>query len=944
MDTSKLIINKANVHNLKSINLELPKNNLIVITGPSGSGKSSLAFDTIYVEGQRRYIESLSSYARQFLGQYQPPDVESIEGLSPSIAIDQKTSSRNPRSTVGTITEIFDYLRVLYARVGTLYCPVSGKEIKKYTPHQICSQLMKNEERTKLQIIAPIKISSPSKQKISREIRKLQSQGFSRLLVNEEVITLDEEFKEDSLEKDQEGNSLIEVVIDRIVLKKEIKKRLVDSIEFALKLSNGIVKVLVGRKIEIYSEYNLSPETGEIFPELEPRLFSFNSPLGACPSCNGLGKMKNFDRELMVLDPNLSVLDGAITPLTRKRSFYYQMTLNMAEQEGIDLCRPLNKMSKREIGILFDGSEKEYLYSFESDNSNFKFKKAYPGLMRWLNKKYFETTSEKTRKGLEEFMKIKTCPDCDGQRLNRNALSTKIKSINIIELSEKPISTISQFFEKLKLTGEKREISAKIIKEIKARLQFLVDVGLDYLTLNRSASTLSGGESQRIRLATQIGSSLSGVLYVLDEPSIGLHQKDNIKLINTLKKLRDLGNTIIVVEHDEETIRNADYVVEIGPAAGIHGGEIVSSGRLKKFLREKSLTAKYLNKKCEIPIPKERRTPKHKISLKKASQNNIENLSVDFPLNCLLCISGVSGSGKSTLIHDILVPAIKSQLGRELTQFSDSKNFNAIAGVQHLKSVIELDQSPIGRTPHSNPATYTGLFTDVRTLFSQTKESQIRGYRPGRFSFNVKGGRCEECEGNGVKKIEMHFLPDVYITCTECKGTRFNQETLSILYKGLNVAEILDLTVEEALEFFKNHTRLSRILGTLNSVGLGYIKLGQPATTLSGGEAQRLKLSKELAKRTKGTCLYVLDEPTTGLHFDDVRVLMNAVGELIDKGNSVLIIEHNLDVIKTADYIIDLGPDGGSRGGKVVCQGTPEEITKSKKSHTARYLKQILTP
>ena len=936
MSINEIKIVKAAVHNLKDVSISIPKNTLTVITGPSGSGKSSLAFDTIYVEGQRRYIESLSSYARQFLGQYQPPEVESITGLSPAIAIDQKGSNKNPRSTVGTITEIYDYLRVLYARIGTLYDPETGMEVRKYTPTQIVREILKLGDKTKLQILAPI--SSNDKIKFKDNLSKFLTMGFSRARLNGELIQIDESTKP------PKGSYQLDIVVDRIILKDDIEKRLGDSVEYALKLGGGEIIFLVNDDNEItFSEHNKSTKGDTVFPELEPRLFSFNSPIGACEVCNGLGETKTFDLDLMIFDENLPLLEGAIIPLSKRNSFLYKMVETIASEEGVDINVPFKKLPKKMTNILFNGSEKVYRYSFTSENSHFEFSKAFPGLSAWLEKKFLESTSDKVRIDLEKLMNIKTCPGCKGLRLNKVALSTKLGERHIMDLCTLSVSDCFEYLNHIKLEGEKKIIGDKLLKEIISRLRFLLDVGLNYLTLNRGAVTLSGGESQRIRLATQIGSALSGVLYVLDEPSIGLHQRDNERLIKTLKSLRDIGNTVLVVEHDEDTMFASDYLIDMGPGAGIHGGTIVAHGTLPKLLKDKkSLTAKYLNGEKRIEIPSTRKISSKFLKLNGATEHNIKNLSVSFPLGGVICVSGVSGSGKSTLIHKILVPAVKTHLTRTHKTLYQKSNFNSITGVDEIKSIIELDQSPIGRTPHSNPATYTGLFDDIRDIFASTNESQIRGYKTGRFSFNVKGGRCEDCEGNGVKKIEMHFLPDVYITCTECKGRRYNTETLSVLYKGKNISEVLEMSIEDGAEFFKNHTKLNRVLQTLNSVGLGYMKLGQPATTLSGGEAQRLKLSRELSKRTKGHCLYVLDEPTTGLHFEDIKTLLSALHQLVDQGHTLLIIEHNLDVIKTADWVIDLGPEGGNGGGNIVAEGTPEQVAKVTKSHTGKYLKKVL--
>lgn len=930
MSINEIHVVKARVHNLKDLTVKIPKNKITVITGPSGSGKSSLAFDTVYAEGQRRYIESLSSYARQFLGQQQPPDVESITGLSPSIAIDQKTSSRNPRSTVGTITEIYDYLRVLFARVGVLHCPTTGKEIKSYNPIQVAREILVHPEKTKIYIAAPITFST--QQELKNLILKFQGMGFSRCYVDDEEQVLEEL-------KPSKDIKRFAIIVDRMVIKPDIDKRLTDSVELAYKLSSGHVEIHLNNKAYTYSESNVSP-AGELLPDLEPRLFSFNSPIGACPTCNGIGETKVFDPDMMIFDENLSLPDGAITPLTKRYNFLYKMVENIAEHEGVDFSLPYKKLPAKFKSILFEGSSKKYKYSFESENSVFSFTKSFPGIPSWLDKKYNETNSEKVRSQLEEFMQIKVCRSCNGYRLNRVALSTLIEDQHIMQWCTLSIGDLYKLVCNIKLEGERLIISEKLLKEIRSRLSFLVDVGLDYLNLSRAANTLSGGEGQRIRLATQIGSALSGVLYVLDEPSIGLHQRDNKKLVQTLKSLRDLGNTVIVVEHDEETMLEADHIIDIGPGAGVQGGEIVAEGPPDLFLKSKnSLTSSYLTGKLKISRERINTDSLKFISLKGAKEHNLKNIDLSLPIGALTCITGVSGSGKSTLVHKVLTPAIKSKILRQSAPYK--ANYRSVSGVDTIKSIIELDQAPIGRTPHSNPATYTGLFDEVRKLYASTPDAQVRGYLPGRFSFNVKGGRCEECEGNGVKKIEMHFLPDVYITCSECKGSRYNKGTLSVLYRGKTIADILNMTISEAHDFFTNHKKIFRIISTLNSVGLGYMKLGQPATTLSGGEAQRLKLSKELAKSTKGHCLYILDEPTTGLHFQDIKVLIDAVDVLINKGNTVLIIEHNLDVIKNADYIVDLGPEGGELGGQIIAQGSPAEVSKVKQSYTGQFLKEI---
>lgn len=929
----KIIVNKARVHNLKSVDVVIPRNTLTVITGPSGSGKSSLAFDTIYAEGQRRYIESLSSYARQFIGQIEPPDVESISGLSPAIAIDQKSTTKNPRSTVGTITEIYDYLRIFYARLGIAHCPESGEPVAKQTPQQIVEKVLKFKEGSKLQILSPIIRSKKGEHK--EELAKYQAMGYSRIRLNGEIITLDEKV---SVPKAKFNN--IDLVIDRLVLKDGINTRLTDSIEQALKLSDGYLVVLQDDKEHFFSEKNYSFKSGKSYPDLEPRLFSFNSPLGACPTCNGLGISKNFDEESLVLDENLSILEGAIPAIT-KSSYLLQMIKCIADAEKTDLTKPFKKLSDKFTKILYEGSEKIYNFKFESENSSFNFKKDFPGIKAWLERRYNESDSERTRESLEEFMIIKKCPDCQGKKLNPFALGVTIKNKSIMDVCDLSIAEGYEFFKDLDFHGNEAIIAQKLLKEIRDRLKFLLNVGLNYLTLNRDAMTLSGGESQRIRLATQIGSALSGVLYVLDEPSIGLHQRDNEKLIQTLQNLRDIGNTVLVVEHDEDTMMAADYLIDMGPKAGIHGGSVVAAGTPVEIQKlDKSLTGKYLRGSHKIEIPKERRKLIEKIVLNKARENNLKDVSVNIPLGGMVCLTGVSGSGKSTLVHRVLIPALKNSLSKG--RKSSSANYHSISGAENIQSLIELDQSPIGRTPHSNPATYTGLFDDIRNIFSNTNESKMRGYKPGRFSFNVKGGRCETCEGNGSIKIEMHFLPDVYVTCNQCRGRRYNNETLSVLYRGKSIADVLEMSIEEAASFFENHTKVSRALRTMNDVGLGYIKLGQPATTLSGGEAQRLKLSRELSKSTKGKTLYVLDEPTTGLHFEDINILLKALQKLVDLGHSLLIIEHNLDVIKTADWVIDLGPEGGKDGGEIVAEGTPEVVAKVKRSYTGKYLSKVL--
>jgi excinuclease ABC subunit A len=932
----KIRVTKAKVHNLKSIDVSIPRHSLTVITGPSGSGKSSLAFDTIYAEGQRRYMESLSSYARQFIGQIEAPEVESITGLSPAIAIDQKSTTKNPRSTVGTITEVYDYLRLLYARLGEAHCPETGEKVAKQSPQQIVQQILKFKNGTKLQLLAPVIRNKKGEHK--EELGKFLSMGFSKIRLNGDILNLDDQIV---IQKTKFNN--IDIVVDRLVMKDGIQTRLTDSVEHALKLSDGYLVVLADDKEHFYSEKNYSFKSGKSYPDLEPRLFSFNSPLGACPICNGLGISKTFDLDSLLLDETMSLEDGAI-PILKKNSFLMQMVRSVAAAEKVDIEKPFNKLTEKFLQLLYYGNgDKIYNYKFESENSSWNFKKEFPGIMAWLEKKHKESESEKTRLDLEEYMIIKKCPGCKGKKLNPFALAATINNQSIIDVCDLSINEAADFFEKLEFSGNQAIIAQKVLKEIKDRLKFLLNVGLNYLTLNRDAMSLSGGESQRIRLATQIGSALSGVLYVLDEPSIGLHQRDNEKLIQTLINLRDIGNTVLVVEHDEETMLASDYLIDMGPHAGLHGGEVVAAGTPEEVMKNKnSLTGKYLSGVNKIHIPNERRELTNKIILNKARENNLNDVTLHLPLGGLTCITGVSGSGKSTLVHKVLIPAVKNYLSRG--RRGSSANYQSVTGVDKIQGVIELDQSPIGRTPHSNPATYTGLFDDIRNIYSMTNESKIRGYKPGRFSFNVKGGRCESCEGNGLLKIEMHFLPDVYVTCSECGGSRYNNETLSILYRGKNIADVLAMSIEEAAPFFENHPKVNRALRVMNEVGLGYIKLGQPATTLSGGEAQRLKLSRELAKSTKGSTLYVLDEPTTGLHFEDINILLKSLNKLVDQGHSLLIIEHNLDVIKTADWVIDLGPDGGKFGGQIIAEGTPETVAKIKGSYTGHYLAKALKP
>ena len=933
-----IIINKAKVHNLKNISLEIPKNAITVITGPSGSGKSSLAFDTLFAEGQRRYIESLSTYAKQFIGKMQPPDVESISGLSPSISIDQKSITQNPRSTVGTTTEIFDYLRLLFSKIGDLYCIETGDKIFKSSPNSIVKSILSFEHKTKIQILAPL--IHNKKGDFTHELSKCSTMGFSKVYINKILFQLSDKYS-----FDKQKNYSIDLVVDRVLVKKDIEKRLFDSVEYALKLGQGVIKYLVGEDNDeyIFSEHYMSPKINKIYPNLDPKLFSFNSPLGACKKCNGLGELKTFDPDLIIKNPNLSLNQNPFSDIIDKNSFFYQMIKTFFIKEKISLDEPYKNLKIDQKNTIWKGSKKKYHFSFEDENTSYDFKKEFPGIIEWLNKKISETKSSKLIQHYEIFQKNSCCEICNGQKLNPIALNTRISSKNIMELSSLSIKDLLIFFKNLKLEKNKKQISKKIIKEIISRLTFLEDVGLSYLSLSRKSNSLSGGESQRIRLATQIGSTLSGVLYVLDEPSIGLHQKDNHLIIQTLKNLKELGNTVVVVEHEVETMYSSDFIVDMGPNAGIKGGEIVAQGTIDEIKKNKnSETGMYLSKKKIIKIPSKRKLLSKFVEIEGASLHNINNLNIKFPLEGFVCVTGVSGSGKTTLLNKILLPGMKKAVSEKTDTIKNSLFFKSMSGAKAIQSIVELDQSSIGKSPKSNPSTYTGLFNDIRKLFSETPESKIRGYSPNRFSFNIKGGRCEECEGNGQKKIEMHFLPDLYVLCNECNGQKFNKETLSIIYKGKNISEVLNFTVDEGLIFFQNHMRLNRILSTLSNIGLGYLKLGQPGNTLSGGEAQRLKLAKELSKKTKGNCLYILDEPTTGLHFKDIDILIKALFKLISDGHSIFIIEHNLEVIKMADHVIDLGPGGGDKGGKVVAQGTPEEISTKKNSYTGQFLKALL--
>jgi excinuclease ABC, A subunit len=918
----KIVIHGARAHNLKNIDVAIPKNKLVVMTGLSGSGKSSLAFDTLYAEGQRRYVESLSAYARQFLGQMDKPDVDSIDGLSPAISIDQKTTSKNPRSTVGTVTEINDYLRLLWGRVGTPICPNDGHKITSQSPEQMVDRVLSLPERTKLQVLAPVVREKKGQHK--KVFEKIKRQGFVRLIVDGESHDVEE-----TLELDKNIKHSISVVVDRIVVKPTVRSRLFDSFESALRLSGGYAyaDVIDGETIQ-FSENFACPYCGFTIGELEPRLFSFNAPFGACPDCDGLGVKLEVDVDLVVPDKDKTLREGALAPWNPISSQYYPTLLAEAcETFGIDLDTPFKKLPKKQQKtVLYGAGSKTFHFTFENDFGGKRdLDMQFEGVVNNVSRRYRETNSDFTRDVMRKYMTSLTCQTCHGYRLNRKALSVKIGGKHIGEVSDYAIGDSLGFFAGLTFSKQDQQIAQPILKEIKDRLSFLQNVGLDYLTLSRSARTLSGGEAQRIRLATQIGSNLSGVMYILDEPSIGLHQRDNDRLIASLKKMRDLGNTLIVVEHDEDTMRAADYIVDIGPGAGVNGGQVMASGTPKQVERSaKSITGQYLAGKRYISVPKKRRQGNGKVvTVTGASENNLKDITVDFPLGKFITVTGVSGSGKSTLVNMIL----KRALAQKLTRNSEKPGkYKKISGFDSLEKVIDIDQSPIGRTPRSNPATYTGVFDDVRALFAQTNEAKMRGYSKGRFSFNVKGGRCEACKGDGIIKIAMNFLPDVYVPCEVCHGTRFNSETLEIEYKGKNISEILDMTVEEALAFFEPIPKIKRKLQTIMDVGLGYVKLGQPATTLSGGEAQRMKLASELHRKSNGKTFYILDEPTTGLHTEDVKNLLTVLQRLVDKGNTVLVIEHNLDVIKTSDHLIDLGPEGGEGGGQIVVTGTPEEV------------------
>ncbi|MCG2106634.1 excinuclease ABC subunit UvrA [Staphylococcus epidermidis] len=938
MKGPSIVVKGARAHNLKGVDIELPKNKLIVMTGLSGSGKSSLAFDTIYAEGQRRYVESLSAYARQFLGQMDKPDVDTIEGLSPAISIDQKTTSKNPRSTVATVTEIYDYIRLLYARVGKPYCPYHGIEIESQTVQQMVDRILELEERTKIQLLAPV--ISHRKGSHEKLIEDIGKKGYVRLRVDDEIVDVNE-----VPQLDKNKNHTIEVVVDRLVVKDGIETRLADSIETALELAEGnlTVDVINGEELK-FSENHACPICGFSIGELEPRMFSFNSPFGACPTCDGLGQKLKVDLDLVIPDKNKTLNEGAIEPWEPTSSDFYPTLLKrVCEVYKINMDKPYKKLTDRQKNILMNGSgEKEIEFTFTQRNGGTRKRKmVFEGVVPNIDRRYHESPSEYTREMMSKYMTELPCETCHGKRLSKEALSVYVGDYNIGEVVEYSIKNALYYFENLKLSDQDKSIADQILKEIISRLSFLNNVGLEYLTLERSSGTLSGGEAQRIRLATQIGSRLTGVLYVLDEPSIGLHQRDNDRLINTLKEMRDLGNTLIVVEHDDDTMRAADYLVDVGPGAGNHGGEVVSSGTPNKVMKDKkSLTGQYLSEKKRIEVPEYRREiTDRKIQIKGAKSNNLKNVNVDFPLSVLTVVTGVSGSGKSSLVNEILYKALAQKINKSKVK---PGNFDEIKGIDQLDKIIDIDQSPIGRTPRSNPATYTGVFDDIRDVFTQTNEAKIRGYQKGRFSFNVKGGRCEACKGDGIIKIEMHFLPDVYVPCEVCDGKRYNRETLEVTYKGKNIADVLEMTVEEATHFFENIPKIKRKLQTLVDVGLGYITLGQQATTLSGGEAQRVKLASELHKRSTGRSIYILDEPTTGLHVDDISRLLKVLNRIVENGDTVVIIEHNLDVIKTADHIIDLGPEGGEGGGTIIATGTPEEIAQNKESYTGQYLKPVL--
>lgn len=935
MSAEEITIRGAREHNLKNINLSLPRNKLIVFTGLSGSGKSSLAFDTIYAEGQRRYVESLSAYARQFLGQMDKPDLDQIEGLSPAISIDQKTASRNPRSTVGTVTEIYDYIRLLYARIGNPHCPDCQKEISQQTVQQMVDQVVDLPEETRIQVLAPLVRSR--KGEYSRLFDEMRRKGYVRIRVDSEVYDLEEEIV---LDKNKKHN--IEVVVDRLVIREGVQARLADSMETALKLSEGLVLIEeVGGSELLFSENFACADCGFSFEEISPRIFSFNSPYGACPACSGLGTRSEFSADLVIPYPELSIREGAIHPWSGQ-NYYQQFLEAAAEAWDIDLDKPYKDLTSDEQQKILYGSPGKINFRYVNMFRRVRnYKKVFPGVLKLLERRYASSSSDEARADMERFMQVKPCPACKGSRLKPASLAVLLGGKNIAEISALTVEQAAGFFDRLQLTEREQHIGRQVLKEIDERLRFLRNVGLQYLNLDRAASTLSGGEAQRIRLATQIGSGLTGVIYILDEPSIGLHQRDNARLINTLKALRDLGNTVLVVEHDEETIRSADHLVDIGPGAGAGGGMIVAEGSVDKIMAaEASITGDYLAGRKKVAVPDQRRVTNERwLWVRGAGEHNLKEIDVGFPLGLFICVAGVSGSGKSTLVNEILARSLARKLHRSREQ---AGKHVSLEGVEHLDKVIVIDQSPIGRTPRSNPATYTGLFDGIREIFSKTAESRRRGYRPGRFSFNVKGGRCEACRGDGILRIEMHFLPDVYVPCEVCTGKRYNRETLEVRYKEKNIADVLAMTVEEALEFFSAIPKIQRKMQLLYDVGLGYIRLGQPATTLSGGEAQRVKLATELSRRSNGRSLYILDEPTTGLHLDDISKLLVILERLVESGNTVVVIEHNMEVLKRADYLIDLGPEGGDGGGQVVAAGTPEEVALCTKSYTGQWLSSVL--
>jgi len=933
----QIVVRGAREHNLKNIDVDIPRDALVVITGLSGSGKSTLAFDTIYAEGQRRYVESLSAYARQFLEQMDKPDVDAIEGLSPAISIEQKTTSRNPRSTVGTVTEIYDYLRLLYARVGRPHCYQCGREIASQSVQEIVDRILALEENSRVIILAPLIVGRKGEH--AKLLDQLRKNGFVRARVNGEIFDLSEDIKLNKKKK-----HTIEVVVDRLVIKEGLGRRLTDSVELALRTSGGTLTADVqGREEMFFSQHLACDVCGISYPELTPQMFSFNSPQGACQTCDGLGSMMYFDPDLIVPNPDLSIREGALAPYARTSSIYFLQLMDaLAEHYKFDIYTPFKKLSKRVRDMLLYGSgEEEIRFYFERGDRRHFYRRPFEGVIPRLERRHRETSSGAVRLEMEQYMSHRACPKCDGARLRPESLAVRVGGLSIYQATRMTVAASRRFFEDLSLSPRETEVARRIVKEIRERLEFLSNVGLSYLTIDRASASLSGGEGQRIRLATQIGSQLVGVIYILDEPTIGLHQRDNIRLLETLKKLRDLGNTMLVVEHDAESILTADYVLDMGPGAGEAGGKIVFAGTPAEMLAsEDSLTGGYLSGRVSIPVPEIRRAVNNgHIVLEGASENNLKNLTVEIPLGTLTCVTGVSGSGKSTLVIETLYKVLHQQLYRSRDR---AGKVDRVTGIKKIDKVIDIDQSPIGRTPRSNPATYTGVFTHIRDLFAQLPESRARGYKPGRFSFNVRGGRCEACEGDGILKIEMHFLPDVYVTCDVCHGRRYNRDTLEVLYKGASIADVLDMTVAQALTFFKNIPSIKNKMATLMDVGLGYIRLGQPATTLSGGEAQRIKLSRELSKRATGQTLYILDEPTTGLHFDDVRKLLGVLNRLVEQNNTVVVIEHNLDVIKCADHIIDLGPEGGDEGGYIVGTGTPEDLAQMPESYTGQFLKRVL--